>query len=88
MQIRPISPSFNGYVEVNCRQERNGRLTSMTFNTNAISFSPSLKNGKTDIYYGSQEYTADCPYDTFQQACLKSDVSGKIESAHAENEEK
>ena len=87
MQIRPISPSFNGYVEVNCRQERNGRLTSMTFNTNAISFSPSLKSGKTDIYYGSQVCTADCPYDTFQQACLKADVSGKIESATGQNEE-
>ena len=85
MQIRPILPSFKGYVEVNCRQEKNGRLTPMTFNTNSIAFSPSLDNGKTEIFYGSQICTADCPYDTFQQTCLKADVSGKIESAHEQN---
>ena len=91
MQIRPISPSFKGYVEAKCKENLVGSWKDalpVTFNTNSISYSPRpycsdplADYNRTEIKCGSDTYIADCPYDTFQKACLKSDspeMKGKL----------
>lgn len=88
MQIRSVSPSFKGFVEVNCRRQYDGFNAPFTFNTNAISYSPRpycsdplADYNSTEIKCGSDTYIADCPYDTFQKACLQSDrpeMKGKL----------
>lgn len=47
MQIRPISPSFKGYVEAKCKENLDGSWKDalpVTFNTNSITYSPNAAN--------------------------------------------
>ncbi len=79
MQIRPVSLPFKGYVEVNCYEKNLVNQQPVTFNTNNISYKPSILDmQRTEIYSGNKTFLAACDYDTFQTACVKSDNSGKV----------
>lgn len=85
MQIRPVSPSFKGYVEAKCKENLDGSWKDalpVTFNTNSITYSPNAaKECLTEVHCGNNRYFVNCIYDRFQEACLLSDsdeMKGKV----------
>ena len=74
MQIRPVMPSFKGYIELIANQINSHPSAYTTFNTNSIivTSSPYSKSdyGSTYISNGGEAYLTDHPYYIVQKACV------------------
>lgn len=81
MQIRPITPSFKGYIEVPAKRPRNEYFKPTIFNTNSITltdgFEPELEYRvfweMTHISSGGVSYITKIPYYILQKACILAD---------------
>ena len=79
MQIRPITPSFNGYIEVHANPylPHEAQSGNTTFNTNSITITQAPYS-KADYYStyianSGEAYLSTCPYSVLQKACLLAD---------------
>lgn len=91
MQIRPVMPSFKGYIELNATRINSHPSAYTTFNTNSIIVTlPSYNQsdyGSTYISNGGEAYITNCPYSVVQKACILADQhKNAIVSIDAENE--
>ena len=77
MQIRPVMPSFKGYIELMANQINSHPSGYTTFNTNSIIVTspPYSKSdyGSTYISNGGEGYLTECPYYIVQKACILAD---------------
>ena len=77
MQIRPVMPSFKGYIELNATRMNSQPSGYTTFNTNSIIVtSPPYSKGdygSTYISNGGEAYLTDRPYYIVQKACILAD---------------
>lgn len=77
MPIRPVMPSFKGYIELNATRMNSHPSGYTTFNTNSIIVTspPYSKSdyGSTYISNGGEAYLTDCPYYIVQKACILAD---------------
>lgn len=90
MQIRPVMPSFKGYIELNATRINSHPSGSTTFNTNSIIVTspPYSKSDYASTYIsnGGEAYLTDCPYYIVQKACLLADQhKDSIVSIDSEN---
>lgn len=93
MQIRPITPSFKGYIEVSASPVKYDKYEPTTFNTNSIILTNAPVNergyknlGITHISNGGEAYVTSCPYDLVQKACILADQhKNAIVSIDSEN---
>lgn len=77
MQIRPITPSFKGYIEVSASPVKYDKYEPTTFNTNSIILTNAPVNergyknlGITHISNGGEAYVTNCAYSVLQKACI------------------
>lgn len=93
MQIRPITPSFKGYIELSASPTTYDKYKPTTINTNSIIITESHVNemgyknlGITHISNGGEAYVTSCPYDLVQKACILADQhKNAIVSIDSEN---
>ncbi len=77
MQIRPVMPSFKGYIELMANQINSHPSGYTTFNTNSIIVTspPYSKSDYASTYIsnGGEAYLTECPYYIVQKACILAD---------------
>ena len=80
MQIRPITPSFKGYIEVSASPVKYDKYEPTTFNTNSIIVTNAnvdergyQNSGITHISNGGEAYVTNSPYYVVQKACILAD---------------
>ena len=80
MQIRPVMPSFKGYIELNATRINSHPSGYTTFNTNSIIVTNAnvdergyQNSGITHISNGGEAYITNCPYYVVQKACILAD---------------
>lgn len=78
MSIRPIMPSFKGYIQVHVVSEDDKREKEYTFNTNSIAFTPcnpwdGHRPSSSNIYYGDKIYSTRVCYQDLQRAVIKAE---------------
>ncbi len=78
MNIRPIQPAFNGFIQT-YYDEGHGHLKPITFNTNSINFEP-LDTGYyssdlTKVSSQGKEYKIPCSYSKFTETCKRASQS-------------
>lgn len=80
MQIRPITPSFKGYIEISACPVNYNKYEPTTINTNSIIVTNANVDergykslGITHISNGGEAYVTSCPYDLVQKACILAD---------------
>ncbi len=93
MQIRPITPSFKGYIEISASPVKYDKYEPTTINTNSIILTNAPVNergyknlGITHISNGGEAYVTNCPYSVVQKACILADQNkNAIVSIDSEN---
>lgn len=80
MPIRPVMPSFKGYIELNASPVKYNKYEPTTINTNSIIVTNAnvdergyQNSGITHISNGGEAYVTNCPYYVVQKACILAD---------------
>lgn len=80
MPIRPITPSFKGYIELSASPIKYDKYEPTTINTNSIILTNAPVNergyknlGITHISNGGEVYVTNSPYSVVQKACILAD---------------
>ena len=69
MPIRPITPSFKGYIELSASPVKYNKYEPTTINTNSII----VTNANVDERGYQKAYVTNCPYYVVQKACILAD---------------